>query len=93
MVSEKAAFSGFPSQLLKEWMGQFYPNFLKTGVIIPHQNFAYPETQGNFPEYFDLEKFNLLHAGNLLGARNPRPLLDAYKKFLCRFPEAGKIPG
>lgn len=38
-VSEKARYSGFPSQLLKEWMGGHFPNFLKTGVVIPHQNF------------------------------------------------------
>src|SRR5690606_23552801 len=40
-VSEKAAFSAFPSLLLKEWMGSYFPNFLKTGIIIPHQSVAY----------------------------------------------------
>ena len=40
-VSEKARFSVFPSQLLMEWMGSFYPNFLKTGVVIPHQKTKY----------------------------------------------------
>jgi hypothetical protein len=40
-VSEKAKYSTFPSQLLLEWMGSFYPNFLKTGVVIPHQSSKY----------------------------------------------------
>ena len=40
-VSEKAKYSAFPSQLLLEWMGSFYPNFLKTGVVIPHQSLKY----------------------------------------------------
>jgi hypothetical protein len=40
-ISIKARFSSFPSQLLKEWMGSYFPNFLKTGVIIPHQNANY----------------------------------------------------
>ncbi|MFD0977947.1 UDP-glycosyltransferase [Salinimicrobium gaetbulicola] len=87
-VSQKAAFSAFPSQLLKEWMGQFYPNFLRTGIIIPHQNVAYSHEKVDFPEYFNPENFNLLHAGNLLGARNPKPLLEAYNMFLNRHPEA-----
>lgn len=87
-VSKKAAFSAFPSQLLKEWMGQFYPDFLKTGMIIPHQNFQYEEEEILFPEYFNPRNFNLLHAGNLLGARNPKFLLEAYKMFLDRLPEA-----
>ena len=87
-VSKKAAFSAFPSKLLKDWMGQFYPNFLRTGVVIPHQNFAYLVEMTDFPEYFKPENFNILHAGNLLGARNPKPLLEAYKKFLNRYPKA-----
>ena len=29
-VSENAAYSAFPSLLLKEWVGSYFPNFLKT---------------------------------------------------------------
>lgn len=87
LVSQKAAFSGFPSQLLKEWMGKFYPGFLNTGVVIPHQILKQP-ISNDFPDYFDPEIFNVLHAGNLLGARNPRFLLEAYLMFLKEFPEA-----
>ncbi|WP_026839461.1 UDP-glycosyltransferase [Gillisia sp. JM1] len=89
-VSEKAAYSGFPSQLLMEWMGSYYPNFLKTGVVIPHQ-LDKEETLGvSIPDYFDPKKFNLLHAGTLLGPRNPIPLILAFQQFLNKFPEASQ---
>ena len=88
-VSEHAAYSVFPSKLLKEWMGQFFPGFLKSGIVVPHQNLKVES--GNisaYPEYFDPDKFNLLHAGNLMKPRNPSWLINAYRKFLERQPSA-----
>lgn len=91
-VSEKARYSSFPSQLLLEWMASYYPNFLKTGVVIPHQNANYSaETFGDkpaFPDYFDASKFNLLHAGNLMAQRSPKALIEGFKLFLNTNPEA-----
>lgn len=87
-VSEKAAFSGFPSQLLKEWMGSYFPEFNKTGVILPHQLFKEEVIKVSSPVYFDKNKFNLLHAGTLLGPRNPIPLITAFENFLNIYPEA-----
>ncbi|TDN89159.1 hypothetical protein DET49_10775 [Salegentibacter sp. 24] len=89
-ISEKAAFSAFPSQLLKEWMVQFYSSFLRTGVIIPHQLVEKEMVDVNFPVYFNPREFNILHAGNLLGARNPKILVNAFKKFLRLNPRAMK---
>lgn len=83
-VSECANYSGFPSQLLKEWMGGYYPNFLKTGIIIPHQKLTTIDAQvikDKLPSYFDQDKFTLLHAGNLLSGRNPEFLIKAFNKF------------
>lgn len=89
-VSQKAAFSGFPSLKLKEWMGQFFPNFLKTGSILPHQQIAEtPEMLEEIP-YFDANKCTLLHAGNLLGYRDPFPVLEAYQLFLNENPTAAQ---
>lgn len=86
-VSEKAAYSAFPSELLMEWMGSYFPNFIKTGIVIPHQ-LDREETLGvSFPDYFDPQKFNLLHAGTLLGPRNPIPLVLAFEQFLINHPE------
>jgi hypothetical protein len=88
LVSEKARFSSFPSQLLKEWMGSYFPNFLKTGIIIPHQNADYKINDVVLPDYFDNTKFNLLHAGNLMLQRSPKGLIEGYKLFLKNNPEA-----
>jgi hypothetical protein len=89
-VSEKAAFSGFPSQLLMEWMGSYFPEFDKTGIVIPHQLINEEKKDISFPIYFDKNKFNLLHAGNLLAPRNPIPLVIAYEKFIKQYPEAAQ---
>jgi hypothetical protein len=80
-VSEKARYSAFPSQLLMKWMGSYYPNFQKTGIVIPHQNAKYKVQNTNFPPYFDVSKFNLLHAGNLMSPRSPRGLIEGLKLF------------
>lgn len=86
-VSLKAAYSAFPSLLLKEWMGQFFSNLLKTGIVIPHQIYRmnFPESPPNF---FKKEGFTLLHAGGLLSARNPTGLLNGFEQFLKQNPEA-----
>ncbi len=87
-ISEKAAFSAFPSLLLLQWMGQFYPGFLKTGRVIPHQIINLDVRGIDLPPFFEPENFNLLHAGNLLGARNPEGLIGGFLKFLQNIPEA-----
>ncbi|HEY9220455.1 MAG TPA: UDP-glycosyltransferase [Lutibacter sp.] len=89
-VSEKAKFSAFPSLLLQEWMGSYFEIFLKTGVIIPHQNAKYEVQNKVFPAYFDPSKFNLLHAGNLMKQRSPEGLIKGFNLFLKQYPEAQK---
>jgi len=87
-VSEKAKYSSFPSLLLKEWMGSYFPNFLNTGIVIPHQNFDYNIKNCSPTSYFDESKFNLLHAGNLLQQRSPEGLINGFKLFLKQNPQA-----
>ncbi|MRX67900.1 Glycosyltransferase involved in cell wall bisynthesis [Flavobacterium resistens] len=89
-LAQKAAYSAFPSQLLQEWMSSYFPEFSKTGIIIPHQNEKYEVQNENFPSYFDPEKFNLLHAGNLMKQRSPRGLIEGFKMFLEQNSEAKK---
>lgn len=89
-VSQKAGFSAFPSLLLQEWMGSYFSNFLKTGVVIPHQNARYELKNNQFPSYFDPSKFNVLHAGNLMAQRSPEGLIEGFTLFLLQNPEAGK---
>mgnify|MGYP000324297167 CR=1 FL=1 len=88
-VSEKAKFSGFPSLLLREWMGSYFPNFLKTGSIIPHQNLEVENVDIiEIPDYLEKKNFNLLHAGNLMKQRSPKGLINGYRLFLNKHPEA-----
>lgn len=89
-VSEKAKYTAFPSQLLQEWMGSFYPDFLKTGVVIPHQNSQYKSNTIDLPNYFDNSKFNVMHAGNLMKQRSPKGLIEGFELFLKNNPEAKK---
>lgn len=87
-VSEKATYSAFPSKLLMDWMGSYYPGFLKSGLIIPHQVTEISTKDIDLPEYFNPLHFNLLHAGTLLEPRNPKVLVEAFNKFLENYPEA-----
>jgi hypothetical protein len=89
-VSEKARYSAFPSQLLLEWMGNYYPYFIKTGIVIPHQNAKYQPKDSTLPNYFDVSKLNLLHAGNLLNTRSPKGLVEGLQLFFDKQPEAKK---
>jgi len=87
-LSQKAKYSAFPSQLLKEWMSSYFSDFAKTGIIIPHQNEKYEVQDNNFPSYFEVSKFNLLHAGNLMKQRSPEGLLKGFMLFLKNNPSA-----
>lgn len=89
-VSQKAKYSAFPSLLLQEWMGSYFYNFNKTGVIIPHQNAKYEIKNIKFPSYFDVSKFNIVHAGNLMAQRSPEGLIEGFKLFLNQNPESRK---
>lgn len=87
-ISENARYSSFPSLLLKEWMGSYFPNFLKTGIVIPHQNAVYKISTVELSEYIDTTKFNLLHAGSIMSTRSPYGLLEGFSLFLTNNPEA-----
>ena len=87
-LSHKAKYTAFPSQLLKEWMSSYFPNFANTGLIIPHQISKYEVQNTSFPSYFDVSKFNLLHAGNLMKQRCPEGLINGFKMFLNKNPDA-----
>jgi glycosyltransferase involved in cell wall biosynthesis len=90
-VSEKTRYAGFPSLKLKEWMQEFFPAFAEKSVIIPHQiPNKIDNLKGALPNYFDTNKFTVLHAGNLMKQRDPFPLLKAWQKFLNENPQAEK---
>ncbi len=86
-VSEKAVYSAFPSLLLKEWMGSYFPIFLTTGIVIPHQSIVVNPPK-SILKYFDKTKFNILHAGSLMKQRSPKGLVEGFQLFLTNNPEA-----
>lgn len=78
----------FPSLLLKDWMKSYFVDVENKYAIIPHQmskSIVYNEL--NLP-FFNEENFNILHAGNFLDLRDPKPLVEAFEKFLELVPEA-----
>lgn len=81
----------FPSLMLKEWMESYFIDITGKSLIIPHQipNHEF-NNELDLPSYFDTKKFNILHAGNLLNLRDPRPFVEAYSIFLDNYPEAVK---
>ena len=87
-ISLKAAYSAFPSKLLKDWMGSYFGGFKKNGVIIPHQITTDIEIATKVDVLgWDAEKFNILHAGSLLHARDPKALLVAFETFVSSLDE------
>lgn len=87
-VTIKAKRIVFPSLMLKEWMQSYYEAIEGKSLIIPHQLTKIEVNQIDLPIYFDKDKFNILHAGNLLDLRNPKPIVEAYDLFLKAYPEA-----
>lgn len=88
-VTQQAKKIVFPSQLLKEWMQSYFVDIESKSVIIPHQLATRTiQKEAPMPSFFDSNKFNILHAGNLLDLRDPKPLVEAYMLFLEKNPEA-----
>ncbi len=85
-MSERARFIGFPSLLLSEWMGSFFPEMLIKRVIIPHQiSENIQEAPIELPGW-QKGNFNILHAGNLLKERPADGLITGFQKFLSKNP-------
>lgn len=81
-VAKKCRWAAFPSLLLQQWMEKKYPGFQGKGVVIPHQITKTGLGNTALPGWFDFEKFNLVHAGNLMKQRSPFFLIRAFQRFL-----------
>ena len=81
-ILKKTHFVGFPSELLKNWMQQYYDLEENQCVQLPH-----PETFFSIPELKRsslIEKddsFNIGHIGALWDQRDPTALIAAFEKF------------
>jgi hypothetical protein len=80
----------YPSKLLAEWMQSYYHKQEGKELIIPHQLASTSTNKKDLPDFYNPEKFNVLHAGNMMSARNPIALIKAFKLFLMEHPEAQK---
>jgi glycosyltransferase involved in cell wall biosynthesis len=89
-MTQKAHRVVFPSLLLKQWMESYYVALAGKSLIIPHQISTIETQDAPFPDYFNPNNFNLLHAGNLLDLRNPKPIVNTFLTFLKQTPEAKK---
>ena len=89
-VSENAQYAAFPSLLLKNWMGTYFENFNKRGIVIPHQIIKSESKALLLPNFFDISKFNILHAGSLMKQRDSVGLIKGFQKFINNNPDAYK---
>ncbi|WP_397303655.1 UDP-glycosyltransferase [Nonlabens ulvanivorans] len=89
-ISLKACRIIYPSQLLAQWMESYYHEAQSKAIVIPHLIDDSLQINTDLPSYFQPEYFNILHAGLLMSARDPRTLLAAFQQFLIEIPEAQK---
>lgn len=87
-VAEKAKYAAYPSKLLSDWMESYFPKLKGKSIIIPHQINENGIAQIGLPYFFRKGYFNIVHAGTLLSARNPMPLITAFRRFLESYPKA-----
>lgn len=87
-VTVKSKRVVFPSLLLKKWMESYYVEIKDKSLIIPHQLDKQIESKSLFPDYFNDGNFNILHAGNLLDLRDPKPIINAFIQFINKTPVA-----
>ena len=84
-VFDKAAFLGFPSEHLAQWMFRYYAFAKAKKIIIPHQ---INELSTSTLTSGDRDVFQVVHAGNLLTGRDPIPLIKAFEGFMINNPAA-----
>lgn len=90
VVLQAAKGISFPSQLLMEGMSETFPIIKEKGFVIPHIGAALtslPSEHGDDALALNASKINILHAGTLLGPRNPAYLLKAIGELNVECPE------
>ena len=83
----------FPSKKLLEWMSGFYPIIPEKCYVVPHlsvQLSNLPSLQDDNKIQLDSKSINIIHAGTLLGPRNPKFLLNAVNRLFFEHPELTK---
>lgn len=92
-VLKKAKGVIFPSEKLKDHMAMIFPEIKGKSHIIPHisQNLdSLPISEVDDEVNLDNNYLNIIHAGSLLGPRNPKHLLNAIYELESTEPELMK---
>ena len=79
-VLNKAKGISFPSQLLMDDMAKTFSSIVEKGFVVPHIGTSLsnlPTDKADAINDLDSSKINIIHAGTLLGPRNPKFLLQA----------------
>lgn len=87
-LTDKARYIAYPSNLLADLMESYYAPSRGKRLILPHQIYETGNKAAELPEYFIKDAFTIVHAGTLLGPRNPRSLIQAFQEFIMENPEA-----
>jgi hypothetical protein len=94
-IMRAASAVSFPSDRLLRWMLRDDLGRLREkGVIIPHIAGEVPLSQQEprSPELATYHnRFTLIHAGTLLGPRQPWGLVDAFRRFVAKEPARAKV--
>ena len=90
-IAKHAKFMLYPSDYLAEWMESYYFDLKGKRIIIPHQISAISPKPYNKELFGTDNEFRILHAGNLMSARNPMAVLHAFAEFLEENKEAAKV--
>lgn len=84
-IIDRASLVSFPSEYLKQHMCRIFKNLVQKSLVLPHVGIRLenlPVSAEDSLLGLDKGKFNVLHAGSLLGPRNPRALIHAFIRFL-----------
>ncbi|WP_194767999.1 hypothetical protein [Tamlana sp. I1] len=84
-IIRKATLVSFPSLLLKDLMQQSFPEIKNKSLILPHIGVELnnlPTNENDQLVILNKSKFNILHAGTLLGPRKIDSLFQAFEKFI-----------
>lgn len=86
-IANKCKYAAFPSLYLKEWMGSHYQAYLEKGIVIPHQ--LNKEIENSIWKGED-RSFGIHSTScrEFLQARQPNGLIDGFKKFVSKKPDA-----
>jgi len=81
----KATYLSFPSKLLMQWFDKFIPGFKDKSRVLPHLHYPFdnlPSSINDDKVSLPLGKFNIIHAGTLLGPRKVTGLFEAFSRLM-----------